>query len=807
MVQHTALGAAPRTRREAREQLAGAGHSARRPVAGYAPPAPFQHPLSPPVGIPSPPLRRPRDRSARGPATPGARTVLPPTRRELRRLEQGRAARPRVAFRPDVEGLRAVAVLLVVAFHTGLGPLPGGYVGVDVFFVISGFLITSLLVDEVRATGSISLGDFYARRARRILPAACLVLVVTAVTAAVTLPVVDRPALADDLRSAALFVANWHFAALSTDYFATPGNSLVLHYWSLSVEEQFYLIWPALVLFVAGGRRAARRARPRPPRATDRRLWATLAPVGLVSLALSAATTASAGPWAYYGTHTRAWELAAGAAVALSRPHLHRLTEGQAAAAGWAGLAAVLGSAVVLGDGTLVPGVVMLVPVSGAAAIVAAGARTQQGVAAVLGRAPFAMLGRLSFSWYLWHWPCLQLARRMWTPPAVDDLPPSDLPAWIRLAAVLVALGLAVLTFRFVEEPARTARFLRPALRRSLSLPSGAALVAASVLVAAVALPDADAAGSPPAAAPHGIAPAPAPGPIGGREPPVSRATRPPVPAPPQRPLMTPEQARADRASTRDCFAGFGPRFAPADCRFGDPGGGRVVVLLGDSHAAAWFPALDLVARRSHWQLWFWAKSGCGYAQVREFLAAFHREYTECTDWRRSALARVAGLPHVDLVVLGRSISYLGELLDAGGRQLDRQAAAPVWAAGADVTLRALTAGGRRVVLLRDVPRPGFDVPACLSQHGNRSAACTFPQARHVHPDNQLWSAEAGLVKNRGVRVADLTSAVCPADPCQVVSPDGAIIYRDEHHLTATFAREAAPAVQKALAAVASPPP
>ena len=735
--------------------------------------------------------------------------MLPPTRRELRRLEQGRTARPRVAFRPDVEGLRAVAVLLVVAFHTGLGPLPGGYVGVDVFFVISGFLITSLLVDEVRATGSISLTDFYARRARRILPAACLVLVVTAITAAVTLPALDRPALADDVRSAAFFVANWHFAAISTDYFATPENSLVLHYWSLSVEEQFYLLWPALVLVIAGRRRAARRARQPAPRDTDRRLWATLAPVALGSLALSAATTAAAGPWAYFGTHTRAWELGAGAAVALARPHLHRLPEVLAALGGWVGLAAVVGSAIVFGNDTLVPGVALMIPVVGAAAIVAAGARTQRGVAAVLGRSPFAVLGRLSFGWYLWHWPCLQLARRLWTPPAVDDLPPPDIPLWIRVAAVLLALGLAVLTFRFVEEPARTARFLRPRLRRSLSLPTGAVLVASAVLVAAVALPDhqpADAqAIRAPSVSPQPTPPFPVPAPSAGRQTPVSRASRPPValppaPLPPAHPLMSPEQARADQAPTRDCFAGFGPRAAAADCRFGDPGGTRVVVLFGDSHAAAWFPALDLAARRGHWQLWFWAKSGCGYADAHEFLAAFHREYSECGDWRQSALTRIAALPRVDLVVLGRSISYLGELLAADGTQLDRQAAAPVWSAGVDATLSSLTARAERVALLRDVPRPGFDVPACLSQHGDRSVACTFPQARHIHPDAQLWAAEAAPVKAHAASVVDLTPAVCPADPCQAVSPRGAIIYRDEHHLTATFAREAAGAVQKALA-------
>jgi len=767
MVQHADLRAAPRTRREARLLASPTRTGARRTPGATAP--------SPAGGI---------------------RNVVPPTRREVRRRE--RAPRPRVAFRPDVEGLRAVAVLLVVAFHAGLGPFTGGYVGVDVFFVISGFLITSLLVDEVRATGGISLVDFYARRARRILPAACLVLAAVAVAGGVALPALDRPSLADDVRAAALFVANWHFAGESTDYFATPGNSLVLHYWSLSLEEQFYLVWPALVLLVAGHRSTARRVRRPAPRDTDRRLWATLAAVGLASLVLSAATTASAGPWAYFGTQTRAWELAAGAAVALARPHLYRLTDVQSAAAGWIGLVAVLGSAVVFDDGTMVPGVVMLVPVAGAAAIVAAGARSQHGVAALLGRGPLAGLGRLSFSWYLWHWVCLQLARRLWGPPAVGDLPPADIPVWARLAAVTLALGLAFVTFRFVEEPARGARVLRPALRRSL--PAGALLVGASLVVAALALPQPRSAVTvvfPPAALPAAAASRALP-----RDAPVNRSARPTQPSPPRppvRPLMTPAQARVDEAASRDCFAGFGPRSAPADCRFGDPNGSRVVVLIGDSHAAAWFPGFDAAARRSGWQLWFWAKSGCGYAQVREFLAAFHREYTECSDWRRSAMTRVAALPHVDLVVLGRSISYLGELLDAHGSVLDRQAAAPVWAAGADAALRSLSAGGRSVALLRDVPRPGFDVPACLSEHGTDPAACSFPRAGHVLPDAQLWRAETDVVRAHGVTAVDLTPAVCPGDPCQVVTPGGAIIYRDDHHLTATFAREAAGAVQDAI--------
>jgi peptidoglycan/LPS O-acetylase OafA/YrhL len=711
-----------------------------------------------------------------------------------------------VTFRPDVEGLRAVAVVLVVAFHAGFGAVPGGYVGVDVFFVISGFLITSLLVDEVRATGSISIGGFYARRARRLLPAACLVLLVTVLATAAVLPPLDGAAVADDVRAAALFVANWHFAALETDYFASGGHSPVVHFWSLSLEEQFYLVWPVLILLVAGRRRAARRAARPAPRDTDRRLWATLAPIGLVSLALSAATTRPAGPWAYFGTHTRAWELAAGAAVALSRPHLHRLTERKTAALGWAGLAAVLAAAVTLDDTTPVPGIALLVPVAGTAAIVAAGARSQRGVAVLLGRRPLAQLGRLSYSWYLWHWPCLELVRRVWAPPAVDDLPAPDAPVVARLLAVLVSLGLAVLTFRYVERPARTAQLVLPVRR---ALPAAAALVAAVVAASVLVLPanSLNAPGeSEPASAALPDAALPPPSPSASlttsHATPSTRASAEPLPAArPPLPLvlrMSPAAARDDQAPSRGCFAGFGPTAAPAGCRFGDPNGARVVVLFGDSHAAHWFPALDAAARHQHWQLWFWAKSACGYADVREWLPSYRREYTECSAWRRSALDRIAALPRVDLVVVGRTISYLGQTLDVGGMLLNRRAAAGVWSAGAARTFQRLSSGHSPVLLLRDIPRPGFDVPACLSAHDD-PAACSFPQSGHLHPDEQLLNAEESAVQRFGVQVVDLAPVVCPADPCNTVSPAGTILYRDQAHLTATFARESAGAVQAVL--------
>ncbi|HWH24471.1 MAG TPA: acyltransferase, partial [Candidatus Limnocylindria bacterium] len=208
-------------------------------------------------------------------------------------------------FRPDIEGLRAVAILAVLAFHAGIAQAPGGFVGVDVFFVISGFLITGLLLREFGAAGRIDLPSFYARRARRLLPAALVVIAATVAVSAVVLPSVDVPDVAADGAAAALYVSNYRFALTATDYFAADTlHSPLLHYWSLAVEEQFYLFWPLLLLL--GARYLG-----------VRRLWWLVALIGLLSFALSVVVTGIEQPWAFYSLPTRAWQLALGGLIAL----------------------------------------------------------------------------------------------------------------------------------------------------------------------------------------------------------------------------------------------------------------------------------------------------------------------------------------------------------------------------------------------------------------------------------------------------------------------------------------------------------
>src|SRR5215213_5449446 len=249
-------------------------------------------------------------------------------------------------FRSDVEGLRGVAVLAVLAYHAGVGGARGGFVGVDVFYVLSGFLITGLLWKELQDSGRLRLGAFYARRARRLLPAAVLVLVITLVASSLWLSPLQVPVVATDAVAAALYVANYRFAIQRTDYLADASPSPLQHYWSLGVEEQFYFIWPVLLLGVFLG---AMRLRVRSP---ARAAAMVLALAGAGSLVLSLRLTAVSQPWAFFSPPTRAWELAAGGLVALAAPALRRLPGVAAATLGWLGLEAILWSITRLGPST-----------------------------------------------------------------------------------------------------------------------------------------------------------------------------------------------------------------------------------------------------------------------------------------------------------------------------------------------------------------------------------------------------------------------------------------------------------------------
>ncbi len=402
-------------------------------------------------------------------ARPGRRSGPLRLVREAPRLsgEAGTAPGDR-KFRPDVEGLRAVAIALVVLYHAGVGPFSGGYVGVDVFFVISGFVITGLLLRERASTGRTSLRAFYGRRARRILPAATLVIVVTLLASYHYLGFLRGDAIAGDARSAALFVANFHFSALGTNYLSSQQPpSPLQNFWSLSVEEQFYVVYPSLFLLVA----ATSRNRP-----VTRRLAVVLVAIIAASFVWSIQQTATSPTLAYFSPLTRAWELALGALVALGTPYLARVPRVLAATMSWVGLGAVAFAAVVFNGATAYPGSSVALPVLGTAAIIAAGASQPRfGAEVVLGLRPFQVLGLLSYSLYLWHWPLLALAAQA----AGHSLSVGENLPW-----VLMALVVAAVSYRFVENPIRRSAAL--ARLRFASLGLGGALIGVTMLAAAL---------------------------------------------------------------------------------------------------------------------------------------------------------------------------------------------------------------------------------------------------------------------------------------------------------------------------------
>lgn len=362
--------------------------------------------------------------------------------------EAGRGA----GFRTDVEGLRAVAIGLVLLFNAGVPLAGGGRVGVDVFFVISGFLITGLLVRELESTGRIGLAAFYARRARRILPAAAVVVVATVAATAVLVPARAADTARDGI-AAALQVANWWLLSFGTaELAADVSHSPLKHYWSLAVEEQFYLLWPVLVVVLTAwhARRGAAAGNLR------RRLAVGLGVVTVLSFAASVVVSSQAELLGYLSSPTRAWQFGVGGLLALAVPLLDRAAGDRRAAlalqvAGPVGLLAVISCLPWVGS-VVYPGAAALVPTLGTAAVIAAGCsgRAGSGIGWLLSLPPVRFLGRLSYTWYLWHVPAVFFAAEL---AGVDGWPSV-------LAVELAAAVPAVLTMWLVEGPVRRTRLV-----------------------------------------------------------------------------------------------------------------------------------------------------------------------------------------------------------------------------------------------------------------------------------------------------------------------------------------------------------
>jgi peptidoglycan/LPS O-acetylase OafA/YrhL len=717
-------------------------------------------------------------------ASPPPQAGGTPTRRVERRIK-------RTGFRPDIEGLRAVAVIAVVLYHAGIPGAAGGYIGVDVFFVISGFLITGLLWREVTTTNTVRLGRFYGARARRLLPAAATVGVVTAIGAAVVLPPLQARSVFVDGIASSLYVGNYRFAMQGTDYLAPDIPSPFQHYWSLGVEEQFYLVWPVLIIATAwlvrrlplirDGAAAASRATP---------YAVVLVVVAAASLTAAVVWTRTSPPWAFFSLPTRAWELAAGGLVALSIQQWRRLPLLPAAIAGWGGLALILLTCTQLGPSTPYPGTAALLPVLGTALVIGGGCVTGSlGAGRLLCRPWMRAVGRVSYSWYLWHWPVLLLM-----PPLLGE--PAGLPG--KLAATLVSAGLAVITMHLVENPGRFAAALRRSARASLVVAgaaSGVAACACLLLLTVIPVPVGHGTAAPKAniiALPGKAVPAVEP-----RDAPVRQAVAQVrdavVAATGLRAVpsnLDPSLAKApgDKAAVfvNGCVRSWRD-VGQNECARGDTASPTTVALIGDSHAAMWDPAFQQVAEQRHWRLETLAKVTCPLQELHIVSPYLGREYTECEQWRGQIKARVKA-EHPRLVVVSMSRRYGA---DFGFASYD-----PAWIASLADTVTQLRSIGTTVLVLGPIADPQSSVPTCLSGHLDDATACA--PTRSVAVNDGGITAEQAATTGGGGHYADLTDLFCTPDRCPVIVGN-TLVFRDDNHVTTEYAQLLAP-VMGALA-------
>jgi peptidoglycan/LPS O-acetylase OafA/YrhL len=685
----------------------------------------------------------------------------------------------RAGFRNDIQGLRALAVVLVLGYHAGVPQLSGGFVGVDVFFVISGFLITGLLLREIDTTGSVDLRSFYARRARRLLPATAVVLTATAVITAAVIPVTRWSSIVWDIASSAVYATNWRLAARSSDYLASDGAaSPVQHFWTLAVEEQFYLVWPLLLLaLVTLHRRTGWRLR--------QMLVVAIVILAITSLWWSVTLTSEAPGQAYFVTTTRIWELAIGAILAFGVSVASRLPMVVRAPLAVAGLAAIGFAALTFDASTPFPGAAALIPTMGAAAFIAAGtSATVPTIGRLLDNSPTRMVGSLSYSLYLWHWPLLVGARAVWADPG------QPLAVPIGLVVVVASVLPAWLTYRFVEQPIHHAPVLVDSLKRNAGLAVACtAVVAIAAAGVGLAVPEAtpmlaagdegagahaleDARGGDDSASPDGN-PADDEVPTGESDPGlisdeiVDEADFEPDPIAALRDVA--------RVNGESCIAGINGVDLES-CEFGPAAAETTVAVVGDSKMHQWLPAIQAIAESRGWRVTTYLKSAC--ALVRVPVGRDGSLYRDCAEYNEKRFEVLLD-SRFDIILTSQRApnAFMPEEPTAVGRQAMVDDLRRTW--------RDLSRTGARVTVVLDNAGPPMSVPDCVASNAEQLSVCAFPRAKAVGVGAAPVQL-AALAGSDEVQLLSLQDWICLPSMCPAIVGN-VLVYRQGSHLTGTY--------------------
>lgn len=692
-----------------------------------------------------------------GPSSPATRTELG-------------SAPSRPSFRHDIEGLRAVTALLVAGFHIWGNKVSGG---VDVFFVVSGYFITLTLVGHIVRYGRVRPGLYLARLGQRLGPMALLVLAVTIAIAWFVLPGSRRESDLEQVIASLVSSENLLLAMQSIDYLAQDEpKSAVQQFWAMSVQGQFYLAWLALAL-------AATWLAARSAWRGERWLTVLVAVVVGASFAWSLAQTHHDQAFAYFSPLTRVWEFGVGALIALlaSRvPLPHRIR----VLLVWTGLAGIITCAAFVPVESSFPGAAALWPVLAAALILLSGSKGE-GLTenAMLSHPLLVAMGGFAFAIYLWHWPLLIAARSMLG---------SEELGWRSGTAVLLgAVVLAWASSRWIERPAIQATRSASALSRRRA---GVVLVVAWVAVASTAatlLVSVRVAEAQEQARTAALL-ADGPGTCVGAAALVSGT--PDCVNPELEGKLFPEAGIARDLARPDLECAVKKWHARAQmCAYGAVGSDRRIALIGNSHAVAWFPALERIATEEGWELRVWYKTGCTFSTPQRE-GTNPRLAAECDEWVANVQADILAGPAVSWAVT--STHQASKWAEADGTVTESAADAAFMAAWSPLIER-----GTEIVVLRDYPRSSDASLACVDRSGVEAVElCAEPRTEVADGVDQMWRSASGRIE--GAHGLDLTNAFCDGDRCYATA--GHVrVYRDRSHISNTYASTLASPIHDAL--------
>lgn len=687
-----------------------------------------------------------------------------------------------MGFRSDIQGLRAIAVLMVIIHHLRPGMLPGGFIGVDMFFVISGYLITAHLFREMRSTGTIALASFWARRIRRLLPLAFTVLLATAGLVYLFIPATEHGTMFKHIAASGFYVENWALVLDATDY-AAAGQmaTAVQHFWSLSVEEQFYIFWPLLAVLVLW---AARRIKGKHGSRTiidgSRIFFAAIVAVAVLSFVYGLWLTAANPPGAYFNTAARGWEFAAGGIIALlcRRGGVRGIA---GSLLGWAGVATLLAGAMFIPTETRFPGTMALVPVLGTLAVLGS-AGSQNPTYRFLSHAhwlsirPARIVGDISYGAYLWHWPLIIVA------PFVLRTEPK----WYQeLGIFALTLVLAWLSYKFIENPFRFGKRLKP-VRNSMVFALAGMLVVGGASIAGTAaaaqssnLPrmsmDDQCYGAGTLANPENCQP------VASNFSPYPSA------------VMVSQEVRAP------LFPGCEAdtlQVGDVSCTLGQTENPKLrVAVVGDSHASAWLPALEVLAKERGWELVTHIRSGCSpsVALLKGSEALSGTAYRLCTESMRSLGPQLAADTDLDAIIVASQANKRTWLSSPGYEFNDpaTEGFTSLWQQWIDA--------GKQVAVLREVPRLGNkNVPTCVATSPEDPLACAVSRKQGLDVPQNLGKALKSQSAPAGIVQPNLTDSICDENTCYAVI-GSLITYYDQSHLSHEFARSLAPELGRQL--------